>query len=342
MDWRFPQPSFSRLYQMDQERFKAYLGGDWAAVEQRMHSALSSDITLLNKANDNILAHGGKKLRPILSLLVAKACNAGAATEDSRRFAAAAELLHNATLLHDDVADCSTERRGVPTTSSIFGNNASVLLGDFWLVRAMEQILDADKSTNEVIRIFSKTLSDLAEGEMLQLQKAVQCDTSSEDYYRIIYSKTASLFEASCVSAAVSVGAPEEYVAAAREFGMKLGMAFQIKDDIMDYTAPDSLGKPALVDIKERKITLPLLGALVNVDAERNCAVRQMLATIGSNPGNASVIRDFVFDCGGIQYASESLDSFVSEAKRSLDVLPDSEAREYLKQLADYTAYREK
>jgi Geranylgeranyl pyrophosphate synthase len=230
---------------MNLRDIKSFLGKDWERVEGLIHSSLETDIDLLTQTNDMILSNSGKQLRPILSLLVARACSGGRTTSDTIRFAVAAELLHNATLLHDDVADCSDERRGKPTVMSILGGPASVLIGDFWLVRAMENILASEARGNEVIRLFSKTLSDLAQGEMLQLQKADSGDTDFDDYYRIIYSKTASLFEAAALSAAVSVDAPEEYMEAVREYSVALGVAFQIKDDMFDYASSETaIGKP--------------------------------------------------------------------------------------------------
>ena len=205
---------------MNIESVRDYLGSDWTAVQELMTGVLQSDIALLNATNGAIMAHGGKQLRPILSMLVSRACLRSADTyvpgqklsplpEVSKRYAAASELLHNATLLHDDVADDSDMRRGNPTVRSLLGPSASVLVGDFWLVRAIRLILgDSDAACDpRVVRIFSRTLSCLAEGEMLQLQKAQTADTDYEDYLRIIYSKTASLFEAAAVTAAISVNA---------------------------------------------------------------------------------------------------------------------------------------
>ena len=324
---------------MDAGRIVSFLGEDWNAVNALIRDSLHSDISLLNTTNEALLSHSGKKLRPMLSLLVARAC--GGSNETTVRFAAASELLHNATLLHDDVADASQERRGNPTVSALLGGTASVLLGDFWLVKAMEQILSAGELGNSVIRIFAKTLSDLAEGEMLQLEKAQKCDTSRDDYFRIIYSKTASLFEASCVSAAVSAGAPEQWVAAVREYGIRLGLAFQIKDDIMDYASSDAaIGKPVGVDLMEQKITLPLLCALQSVDDERNRAVRTMVRDIHSRPELLGQVREFVADCGGVDMAEECLDEMVQKASEALSPLPDSDARTLLQELADYTASR--
>lgn len=304
-----------------------------------MRDYLRSDIDLLNSTNDSIMSHKGKMLRPMLSLLMARAVAGGSATGDSIRFAAATEMLHNSTLLHDDVVDGSTERRGHPTISSILGSTGSVLVGDYWLVRAVKIILEASDKGGEVVRLFAKTLGDLAEGEMLQMQKAAVGDTSQDDYIRIIYSKTASLFETACVSAVISVGGEERFVEAAREYGICLGLAFQIKDDILDYDGAD-LGKPTGVDIREQKITLPLLGALNNVDDERNRLVRKMVCDIYEHPEYVSRIVELVHDCGGIAYAEAKLAEFVDKAKAAIAVLPDSREKTMLEELAEYTAGR--
>ena len=328
---------------MDIKSIREYLGQDWTSVRECIVSALRSDIDLLNATNGSILSHSGKQMRPVLSLLMARACSEGrGASEATVRYAAAAELLHNATLLHDDVADGSEQRRGVPTVMSLMGPSVSVLVGDYWLVKAMELILGSSDSDIKVIRIFSKTLSDLAEGEMLQLQKAQSGDTDEEDYLRIIYNKTASLFEAACVSAAVSVSASEEYERAAREYAVALGIAFQIKDDILDYSGTDSVGKPLGVDILEQKITLPLLGALRNVSPEEELKVRAMVKEVADRPELRDDILRFVKDNGGLEYAGKRLNEYVAQAVSALDVLPASEERDMLVGLAHYTAIREK
>ena len=263
-------------------------------------------------------------MRPMLALLMARACSGGEVTEASIRYAASSELLHNATLLHDDVADDSEQRRGVPTIMSLMGPSVSVLVGDYWLVKAMELILgDADSDTR-VIKIFSKTLSDLAEGEMLQLQKAQKGDTDQNDYLRILYNKTASLFEAACVSAAVSVGASEQYVAAARDYAVALGLAFQIKDDILDYDGGEAVGKPLGVDILEQKITMPLLGAMSNVSDQDATRIRGLVADIVGHPEHRDEIIAFVKSNGGLEYAVKELERYVDDAVKALEVLPDS------------------
>ena len=326
---------------MDIRAVKEYLGQDWLSVQERIASALESDISLLNSTNASILSQSGKQLRPMLALMFARACT-GRATDAGIRYAAAAELLHNATLLHDDVADGSELRRGKPTVMSLMGPSVSVLVGDYWLVKAMELILQDSDTDTTVIRIFSKTLSDLAEGEMLQLQKAQSGDTDEKDYLRIIYNKTASLFEAACVSAAISAGVSEDVVKAARDYAVALGLAFQIKDDILDYSGTESVGKPLGVDILEQKITLPLLGALNNVSGQKQAEVRGKVKDIVGRPELRDDIVSFVKENGGLEYAKARLEEYVNEAVHALDILPDSREKECLVELARYTAIRDK
>jgi octaprenyl-diphosphate synthase len=211
---------------MDIQEIKTLLSGPMSRVEALMADVLRSDIDLLDATNRSLLRQGGKQLRPVLTLLSAGAC--GGINEDSVRFAAASELIHNSTLLHDDVVDGATERRGRPTVMSILSSPASVLLGDFWLVKAIGTVLDASRFSERVIRLFGKTLSDLAEGELLQMQRASKADTSREDYFRIIYAKTASLFEAAVLSGAISAGAPEAWTEALGTYArhLKEGVAF--------------------------------------------------------------------------------------------------------------------
>ena len=326
---------------MDIKAIQEYLGESWTAVGERIRQALQSDIDLLNSTNESILSHSGKQMRPMLGLLMARACSCEGITDSTISYAAASELLHNATLLHDDVADGSMKRRGVPTIMSLMGPSVSVLVGDYWLVKAMDLIMDADEGNGSgVMRIFSKTLKDLAAGEMLQLQKAQKGDTDEQDYLRIIYSKTASLFEATCVSAAKSVSASQEYVEAARAYAVALGIAFQIQDDILDYAGTDAVGKPLGADILEQKITMTLLGALANVDEAKVKDIRGKIEAIVGQPEYRDEILDFVRSNGGLEYAAAALDRYVAQAVESLSVLPESKSKEYLVELAYFTARR--
>lgn len=325
---------------MNPEDIKAMLGDRWKSVETYIKDSLASDIALLQSINSRILSHSGKQLRPLIAMLVAMACSEGHAVDDSCRYAAAAELLHNATLLHDDVADNSDQRRGSPTIRSLMGPSVSVLVGDYWLVKAMGLILSASNHGDRVIKIFSKTLSDLAEGEMLQLQKASAGDTGRDDYIKIIYNKTASLFVSASLSAAISVGATPEMEKAVVDFSTSLGLAFQIRDDIFDYSPGSEVGKPVGVDIVEQKITLPLLGALQSVPEQEASRIRQLVSSIDRHPENRDEIMDFVAANGGVHYAEQVLDEYIGKAVAALEALPESCYRRQLSDVAKYVGIR--
>ena len=295
---------------MDIRALKAFLAGPMEEVSTLLEASLRSDIALLDATNRSLLAQGGKLMRPMLSLLSAGAC--GGINGDSVRFAAAAEMIHNATLLHDDVVDGAATRRGKPTVMSLLSSPASVLIGDFWLVKAIRCILDADRYSERAIRLFAKTLSDLAEGEMLQLEKASCCDTTREDYLRIIYSKTAR----------------------------NLGLAFQIKDDILDYAGNEALGKPVGIDLKEQKITLPLLCALESAPAEEAAEIRALVGRISDEPALADRVRAFVLERKGVERAVADMGKYIDEAVSCLDELPPSAEKPYLVELARFVGER--
>lgn len=302
-------------------------------------SSLMSDVSLLQGTNHTVLSHSGKQIRPMMVLLLAKAM--GEPNIDSCRFAAACELLHNATLMHDDVADESAQRRGCPSVAALLGPNAAVLLGDYWLSKAVELVLSSPVY-DKLVRHYSRVLTLLAEGEMLQLEKASTADTDEADYLRIISCKTASLFELTGISAAVSMGSPDSYSCAAASFAHAYGMAFQIKDDILDYAGTAELGKPRGVDIKEQKITLPLLGAMAAAGPALSEEIRSKVRSIPEHPEYAEEISRFVGEYGGIEYASSRLDDYIARAEESLSVFPESQARNFLKELLYYNSFRKK
>lgn len=323
---------------MDKLAVRTYLQEDLDRVNDLMSRFLASDISLLDQTNRALRGRRGKQLRPMLALLTARACG-GACNEDSIRFAAAAELMHNATLLHDDVADNSIERRGAPTVMSLLGPGAAVLLGDYWLVKAVGCILEASRETERALRIFAGTLSDLAEGELLQLQKASSADTTEEDYLRIIYSKTASLFVATALTAAISVGADPAREEAVRRYAENLGLAFQIRDDIFDYEENVHIGKPVGQDLQEQKITMPLLGALKAAPAEEQ-RIRTLVREMADHPENRQEVVDFVRTSGGMEYAWLRLDEYVKKAVAALGELPSGRDRDALEEMAHYVKER--
>ena len=313
-----------------------YLKPGLEQVETFIAAALRSDIELLDSTNRSLREHPGKMMRPMLALLVAGA--AGSATpppEDTYRYAATAELLHNATLLHDDVVDGATERRGMPTVASLLGGSAAVLVGDFWLGKCLKLVLGGRRETYRVLSLFAQTISHLTEGEMLQMQKATSADTTQEDYLRIIYGKTASLFESTAFSAAISVGASEDVIRAMGDYAVELGMAFQIKDDIFDYSdEAKALGKPVGIDLKEQKITQPLLCALEKASADEQKRIRGLVAQIADDPSLATEVTAFVKAQDGVSLAMAKMEQHIQKAITLLDILPDSKDKDYLKKLA--------
>ena len=313
-----------------------FLGADWDRVLALIRNQLHSDVGLLAETNSRILSNSGKMLRPMMALLIARAI--AAPNSDAVCCAAASELLHNATLIHDDVADESAERRGRPTLSALLGPGPAVLVGDYWLARAVSLIVDTGHR-DSVIRAFAKTLTDLAEGEMLQLEKAASCDTVEEDYLRIIHCKTASLFRAAAESAALSVEADPARLEAACTYGSALGIAFQIKDDILDYAGSETLGKPVGVDLREQKITLPLLEALKGSPQEAD--IRALVREIPSHPEHCDTIRRFVAERGGVEKAARRLSEWVERAVRALDAFEDGPARDFLAEIARYNQIRQ-
>lgn len=320
-----------------------YLGPGMEQVNAIIVSALRSDIPLLDSTNRNLREHPGKMLRPMLSLLVAgSTCPAGL-PDDTYRYAAATELLHNATLLHDDVVDGATERRGVPTVASLLSGSAAVLIGDYWLAKCLQVVLGARRETDRVLRLFAQTISHLTEGELLQMQKAQSADTVQADYLRIIYGKTASLFESAALSASISVGADETVVRAMGDFAYQLGLAFQIKDDIFDYEDVSAdIGKPVGIDLMEQKITQPLLCALESVGPDEQARIRGMVRNILDHPEYVAQIRAFVKAQDGAEKAARVMDDYVNKAISCLDILPESKEKLYLARLARFVGQRDK
>lgn len=321
---------------MTRQEIISLLGSDWTSYVGMVRERLRSDIPLLESVNASLLSNGGKQLRPMLSLLTARAL--GKTTPESIYYAAATEMLHNATLFHDDVADKSSLRRGKPTLSAAIGPTAAVLVGDFWLSRAV-QLVVAQPHQSDAIILYSKTLSDLAEGEMLQMQKASDANTTEEDYLRIVYCKTASLFETACRTAAISVDPAPALIDAAGRYGAAVGIAFQIRDDIFDYGQAE-IGKPVGIDLREQKITLPLLGAMMSCSPAEQRSIRDKVLAIPEHPEYCDEIRSFVLANGGIEYAGSRLSEYISAAESALEAFPASQEKDILTELARYNAIR--
>ena len=316
-----------------------YLGEDWNKVKALLQEVLHSDVELLDNINTGLLQHSGKMLRPMLTICMARAANGGATNDDVLRNAASVEILHNATLLHDDVADNAPTRRGIPTVMSELGPVPAVLVGDFWLARAVG-LISSSKHLGWALSEYARTLTDLAEGEMLQQEKAFKADTTVEDYLRIIHCKTASLFMTACRTGVRSVDGSDELLDAAGRFGRALGMAFQIRDDVLDYSGGDQIGKPVGIDLREQKITLPLLGALAQSPREKE--IRKMIQDIPEHPEYCEKIHNFVLESGGVEYAGRKLEAFEAEALDALEAFPASRGREVLAFLVNNNSNRRK
>lgn len=331
---------------MDIKEVQKELGEHWNRYQTALAEALANDNLLLSRINTYLIHNAGKQLRPVLSLLAANAC--GKITRENYDCAAVCEMVHTATLLHDDVADDGNMRRGVPTVKAVFNQAASVLAGDYWLARALRLL--TDKCPRGVLDCFALALQELSEGEIIQMEKAEALDTTEEDYYRIIARKTASLFIASVKGGAICAQASPEQIDAVAEYAYHLGLAFQIQDDIFDYSPDLKTGKIAGSDIKERKITLPLLGAISN-NPSRADYITGLISGIPNSiekGGESGLlekeiidqVNDFVRRNRGIEYAQNSLGKHTVLACDALAVLPDTPAKKRLCELAEYVGKR--
>ncbi len=318
---------------------KLLIAQDWDRYELTLRECVSSNNSLLNTMNNYVLGNMGKGIRPLLSLLTSKAC-LGEINSVSNTVAVATELIHNATLFHDDVVDNSDVRRGRKTIRSIFSPGSSVLLGDYWLSKAMNILVKA-KCDFRIIELYSKTIQDLALGEMIQMERADDLKTTLEDYYSIISGKTASLFITSLQSAAIASEASEEVVSVMSKFALQLGFSFQVRDDILDYSPQSIIGKDADSDLYERKITPPLLGALKNAPkkSEEIITLLSKIDLLNENcEGNSKIvktIKEFVIENGGIDYAKELLGSHIKNAVKVLSPLRDSNYKSALIELSE-------
>ena len=325
---------------------KQELGEHWSGYSAALGNALAHSNKLLTQLNKYIIDTAGKQMRPVLCLLSAQAC--GKVSQMSYECAAVCEIIHTATLLHDDVADNGDLRRGVPTVKAVFSPAASVLTGDYWLAKGMYVLIN--KCTVDILGHFTQALHDLSVGEIIQMEKAEELDTTKEDYYKIIECKTASLFVAAAKSGAISAGAPQEYVDAVAKYAYHLGLAFQMRDDIFDYSPKMDTGKLPGADIKERKITLPLLCAMEAAPQEE-AKIRDLIKGIENSieKGNSvsdsekeiiTTVNEFIYKHNGIAKAQEVLEEHVAIAQQAIGILPESTAKERLVQLVQFVGSR--
>ncbi|MBE0571660.1 MAG: polyprenyl synthetase family protein [Ignavibacteriaceae bacterium] len=303
---------------------------------QIFRESLRSRVGLVDLVTRYIIRQKGKKIRPLLVLLSAKV--SGGINERSYRGAVLVELLHTATLVHDDVVDGADKRRGLWSINKVFKNKIAVLMGDYLLSKGL--LIAMEGKDYDFLEVVTNTVKRMSEGELLQIQKTRKLDIDEETYFRVISDKTASLIETCCTIGAMSTTSDQEYISAMGEFGKNLGISFQIRDDILDYEGSLSItGKRAGGDIKEKKITLPLIYSLNQVSPAKAAEIRKIIKN-GKEKTNVDEVINFVRENKGIDYAVGQARSYSQAAKDSLKKLPDSQSKLALEALVDFVVDR--
>jgi len=317
------------------DALRSLVGDDWGDVNRVIYRRLGSDVALVNQVAHHIIHNGGKRLRPLAVLLAARACGYKGVAHISA--AAIIEFIHTATLLHDDVVDGSGLRRGQRTANALFGNQASVLVGDFLYSRAFQMMVEIDDM--KILSVMANATNTIAEGEVLQLMNCNNPDITEEDYMEVIYRKTAKLFEAGTRIAAILAEQDERVEQALIAFGRHLGLAFQLIDDALDYaSSPEELGKNIGDDLAEGKPTLPLIYAMAHGSAAERHMIREAIETGGTQ--NLTSIQLAIESSGGLRYTAERARIEAEAAIAALAALPPSKYREGLTGLAQFAVCR--
>lgn len=305
--------------------------------EGKFRQFMKTKVMLLDTIMNYIVQRKGKQIRPMFVFLTAGCV--GTINEKTYRGAALIELLHTATLVHDDVVDDSNYRRGFFSINAIWKNKIAVLVGDYLLSKGL--LLSVENKDFDLLTSISTAVRDMSEGELLQIEKARKLDITEEIYFDIITKKTATLISACCAVGVQSTDADEKYIEMGRAFGEKVGIAFQIKDDLFDYGDAE-IGKPLGIDIKEKKMTLPLIYALQNTTRSQRKNIIQIIKNESENPKKVREVIDFVKSTGGLQYANRRMNDYANEAKVLLQQFPESTYRKSLEDLIGYTIERDK
>ncbi|MDP4207489.1 MAG: polyprenyl synthetase family protein [Bacteroidota bacterium] len=320
------------------DKIQAPIKNEMLHFDSIFKSSMKSNVPLLNIIVNYLLRRKGKQMRPMFVFLSAKLN--GEVTDATYTAASLIELLHTATLVHDDVVDESYERRGFFSINALWKSKVAVLMGDYLLAKGL--LLSVDHKAYDLLEIVSEAVREMSEGELLQIQRSRTLDITREQYFEIIRKKTATLIAACSASGAKSVGCDEETVNRMKMFGEYVGIAFQIKDDLFDYQTKGIIGKPTGNDIKEKKFTLPLIYALeTSTKTER----KHILRTISKHYKNSDKVKyviDFVISKGGLEYASNMMYDYKNKAMNLLSVYPDSEVKSSLKEFVNYTIERNK
>lgn len=307
--------------------------------EQKFQLSMSSKVALLNRITHYIVNRKGKQMRPMFVFLVAKMVSNGEVSERTYRGASVIELIHTATLVHDDVVDDSNRRRGFFSVNALWKNKIAVLIGDFLLSKGL--LLSIDNNDFDLLKIISIAVREMSEGELLQIEKARKLDITEEVYYEIIRQKTATLIAACCSLGAASVKPESQHVETMRKFGELIGMAFQIKDDLFDY-GDTQIGKPTGIDIKEQKMTLPLIYVLNQASKKDKKWLINSIKNHNKDTKRVKEVIAFVKNNGGLEYAINKMKAFQAEALLLLKNYPESDYKNSLKLMVNYVIDRKK
>ena len=303
--------------------------------ELRFKKSMQSKAPLLDRITHYIVSRKGKQMRPMFVFLSAKLC--GEITEGTYVAASLVEILHTATLVHDDVVDDSYKRRGFFSINALWKNKIAVLVGDYLLAKGLE--LSIENGHYKLLHILSSTILEMSEGELLQLEKARRLDIKEDIYFEIIRQKTASLIASACACGATTTTQDEALIARVKLMGEKIGIAFQIKDDLFDYEEAE-IGKPRGIDIKERKLTLPLIYTLSKTSSENKKKVINIVKNENQNMEKVRWVIDLVRTSGGMDYATQRMNDYRDEALKILHEFPESDSRKSVEQLIEFTISR--
>jgi len=321
------------------EQIKQPIAYEMELFEQKFQLSMSSKVALLNRITHYIVNRKGKQMRPMFVFLVSKMVSNGEVGERTYRGASVIELIHTATLVHDDVVDESNRRRGFFSINALWKNKIAVLVGDYLLSKGL--LLSIDNNDFDLLKIISIAVREMSEGELLQIEKARKLDITEDIYYEIIRQKTATLIAACCSLGAASVKPESEHVETMRKFGELIGMAFQIKDDLFDY-GKEQIGKPTGIDIKEQKMTLPLIHVLNHASKKDKKWLINSIKNHNKNQKRVKEVIAFVKDNGGLDYAVAKMKGFQAEALQILQKYPESQYRNSLELMVNYVIDRKK
>jgi octaprenyl-diphosphate synthase len=318
------------------DRIKAPIQAEMEIFEKKFKESMKSSTPLLDKITHYIVKRKGKQIRPMFVFLSAHVT--GEVTDKTYRAGILIELLHTATLVHDDVVDDSNERRGFFSLNAIWKNKIAVLVGDFLLSKGL--LLSTEHGDYKLLEIVTNAVKLMSEGELLQIEKARRLDIVEEVYFEIIKRKTASLIASCCACGATSTGSNDETIRLMSDFGEKIGIAFQIKDDLFDYENSHLIGKPTGIDIKEQKMTLPLIYALNNTDKATKRGIIRIVKNNNNDPKKVAEVIEFVNKSGGLEYATQKMNVYKEEALDMLKAFPDSIYKTSLIDLVNFTVER--